>query len=123
MATAARVARAGTRRCRWVGLRKQELVTLDATCPACGGPLTTPRLGPQEEQRHPASPATVRLCVLCVARVLVRATLAIHGEPSPHPESNRCPGHDERMRAHKKRVTRTLGRRQLSPGIEPLERS
>ena len=91
-----------------MGLRTQDFVTLEAMCPACGGPLTTPRLGPEEERRRPASPATVRLCVLCVARVLVQATLAIHGEPSPHAESNRCPGHDERMRAHEERVAREL---------------
>jgi len=91
-----------------VGLRTQDFVTLEGVCPACGGPLTTPRLGPDEERRRPASPATVRLCVLCIARVLVQATIAIHGEPSPHPQSNRCPGHEERMRAHAKRVRRGL---------------
>jgi hypothetical protein len=45
---------------------------------------------------------------MCVARVLVRATLAIHGEPLPYPESNRCEGHEERMRAHEERVQREL---------------
>lgn len=123
IAAGARVARAGTWRRRWVGLRKQELVTLDAMCPACGGPLTTPRLRPDEEHWHPASSATVRLCVLCVARVLVQATLAIHGPPEPYPESNRCPGHKERMQRHRRRVARALARRQLSQGIKPLERS
>jgi hypothetical protein len=65
-------------------------------------------LRPDEEQRLPATPQTVRLCVMCVARVLVRATLAIHGEPSPHAESNRCEGHEERMRAHQERVAQEL---------------
>ena len=91
-----------------MGLRTQDFVTLEAVCPACGGPLTTPRLGSEEERRCPASPATVRLCVLCIARVLVQATIAIHGEPSPHPQSNRCPGHEERLRAHARRVRRGL---------------
>ncbi|MBM4020456.1 MAG: hypothetical protein FJ288_19415 [Planctomycetes bacterium] len=77
---------------------------LDANCPACGKPLTTPRLSPSDELRHPASPETVRLCFLCVGRVLVQATLAIHGEPAPRPESHRCPGHEERMAAHAKRI-------------------
>jgi len=81
---------------------------LDGRCPACDGPLTTPLLRPDQERHQSATPQTVRLCILCVARVLVRATLATHGEPSPHPESNRCEGHEERMRAHKERVQREL---------------
>jgi hypothetical protein len=48
---------------------------------------------------------------MCVARVLVQATLALHGPPSPHAESRRCPGHDERMRAHAERVARELEER------------
>jgi len=91
-----------------MGWHRTSFRTLDAACPACGKLLTTTRLAPADEQRHPASPATVKLCVLCVGRVLVRATLAIHGEPWPHSESHRCPGHDERMRAHAKRIRRML---------------
>ena len=99
-----------------MGLRTQDFVTLEGVCPACGGLLTTPRLHPTDEARYPASPATVRLCVLCVARVLVQATLAIHGEPSPHAESNRCPGHEDRMRAHEERVQRALGKHRERQG-------
>jgi hypothetical protein len=36
--------------------------------------------------------------------VLVRATLAIHGDPSPLADSHRCPGHEERLKAHAKRI-------------------
>lgn len=90
-----------------MGRRTQDFLSLDCDCPACGGPLTTPRLR-ESDRRRPPTPAKVRLCVMCVARALVRATLAVHGEPSPYPESNRCPGHDERMRAHQERVAREL---------------
>lgn len=83
-------------------------LVLDGRCPVCEGPLTTPRLSPAEEGQHPATPETVLLCVFCVARVLVRATLALHGPPTPYPESNRCPGHEERMQGHQDRVTREL---------------
>ena len=90
---------------------------LKGRCVACDGPLTTPLLRPDEERRLPATPATVGLCVLCVARVLVRATLVIHGEPSPHPASNRCEGHEERMQAHEARVQRELAELvRLGPG-------
>ena len=89
-----------------MGYRMQDLVTLPGECPICDGPLTTPKLGPDEERRRPASPDTVQLCALCVAMALVRATVAIHGEPSPYPESCRCPGHEERMQAHQERVAR-----------------
>ncbi|MCX5674883.1 MAG: hypothetical protein NTX87_07730 [Planctomycetota bacterium] len=91
-----------------MGWHRTSFRTLDADCLACGKPLTTTRLMPADEQRHPASTATVKLCVLCVGRALVRATLAIHGEPSPHPESHRCLGHEERMQAHEKRIRRML---------------
>ena len=87
-----------------MGRRSAAYLALDADCPACGGPLTTPRLTPSDEQRHPASPETVRLCFLCVGQVLVRATLAIHGDPSPLADSHRCPGHEERLKAHAKRI-------------------
>jgi len=87
-----------------MGRRGAAYLALDADCPVCGGPLTTPRLSPSDEQQHPASPETVRLCVPCVGRVLVQATLAIHGEPAPRPESRRCPGHEERLKAHAKRI-------------------
>ena len=91
-----------------MGRRVTAYRVLDGRCTACGGPLTTPLLRPDEERRLPATPATVGLCVMCVARVLVRATLVIHGEPLPYPESNRCEGHEERMRAHEERVQREL---------------
>lgn len=90
---------------------------LKGRCVACGGPLTTPLLRPPEEHHQPATPQTVRLCVTCVARVLVRATLAIHGEPSSYAESNRCEGHEERMRAHEARVQKDLAELvRLGPG-------
>jgi len=79
--------------------------------------------------QYPASPETVQLCVRCVALVLVRATVAVHGPPSPHPESNRCPGHEERMLAHSSRIAKEIDndhpddsttRPDASPGA-PLE--
>jgi len=88
--------------------RTAAYLVLDADCPACGKPLTTPRLSRSDARRYPASPETVGLCVLCVGRVLVRATLAIHGEPSPHPESRRCPGHEERVDQHARRIRAEL---------------
>ena len=91
-----------------MGRRGAAYRVLDGRCVSCGGPLTTPLLRPHEERHRPATPQAVRLCVMCVARVLVRATLAIHGEPSPHPESRRCEGHEARMRAHQDRVAREL---------------
>jgi hypothetical protein len=100
-----------------VGRRIAAYRVLDGRCAVCGGPLTTPLLRPDEEHHLPAMPATVGLCVLCVARVLVRATLVIHGEPSPHPASNRCEGHEERMRSHEERVQKELAELvRLGPG-------
>jgi hypothetical protein len=91
-----------------VGRRVAAYRELAGRCVVCDGPLTTPLLRPDEEHHQPATPQTVRLCVMCVARVLVRATLAIHGPPGPHAESNRCEGHEERMRAHEDRIAREL---------------
>jgi hypothetical protein len=92
-------------------MRPSRWIVLDAPCPSCGKPLTTPRLTPKDRYALPAARETVLLCVMCVARVLVQATLALHGPPSPHAESRRCPGHDERMRAHAERVARELEER------------
>ncbi len=79
-------------------------------CPACGGPLTyevfanAARAGRWLADVPPAG--DLALCVRCVALVLCKATVAIHGDVGERPGSHNFPGHEERMRAHEERMRR-----------------
>lgn len=73
---------------------------LPGRCPGCRGPLTVLRASSKD--RPPDG--LMRLCIRCIARLLCRAAIAIHGDIGESPESNKHPGHEARMRAHKERV-------------------
>ena len=74
---------------------------LPGRCPGCRGPLTVLRAS---ESKRPASDGKVRLCLRCIARLLCRAAIAIHGDIGERPASSDHPGHEARMAAHEERV-------------------
>lgn len=77
-------------------------------CPACGRPLTYFLLGHVEAGAEVVAgipePGELAMCIRCVALVLCKAAVAIHGDLGDEPESHNFSGHEQRMRDHEDRI-------------------
>jgi len=79
--------------------RTDGLIVLPAVCPACGKARTTYRVSVYER----IDPGLVGFCVRCIARMLCRAAIALHGDIADSPASNGHHGHEQRMRDYQRR--------------------
>ena len=85
--------------------RKPSRLVLEGTkCRGCRGPVVVEGCDLLHQRLAKENPGQFRLCHYCISRVLVKATIAVHGDISDSPGSNGRHGHENRMADHERRV-------------------
>lgn len=81
------------------------LVIPDRRCESCGQRLTAAYCGTMDRLRDIES---IRVCAWCIARLLARAAVAIHGDIGLTARSSDFADHESRIAGHVLRVSRDL---------------
>lgn len=91
--------------------------TIPDLCEHCGRPITWE---PVAGEHNPPHGGESVLCVMCVARALVRMTLLQHKVSISYPQSNMHNGHRRRIRLYQKRALfgRPLVEKKLTKTLE-----